>query len=165
MLVIGLAIGGLAGAGIAFWRAGRATPSAGRATQTAQIEAELRARLLNDLIAIGDALQTVSPDALQARGGWDRALFDTVLQRVEAHTPAFQAALAAYLAAPGAATSGAHPPDTVAALLAVDRLSAAYTYWTRLFPPRQTDAAMFVLSLLHDLSDKVEDAIRRLDVD
>ena len=47
--------------------------------------------------------------------------------------------------------------------MAVDRLSAAYTYWTRLFPPRKQEESMFVLSLLQDLSDKVENAIHLLE--
>jgi hypothetical protein len=55
-----------------------------------------------------------------------------------------------------------HHGERVTALLAVDRLSAAYTYWTRLFPPRQQDESMFVLSLLQDLSEKVEHAIHLL---
>ncbi len=147
MLVIGLLAGGAAGAGIAHLRARR----------TAGAAHTHRARLLDNLVALGDALQEVSPGALGKRGGWDRPLFDAVLRQVEAHTPAFQAALAAYLSTPGP-----HDRETIAALLAVDRLSAAYTYWTRLFPPRQTDTAMFVLSLLHDLGDKVEAAIHLL---
>lgn len=106
------------------------------------------------LLDMGDALQAVGPDALHARGGWDRALFADVLAYIEQRTPDFQDALVMILAA-----EGAYPPDWVRALLAVDRLSAAYTYWTRLFPPRQADEAMFVLSLLHDLSEKVEYAI------
>ena len=110
-------------------------------------------QLLAQLDALLDALSEVSFPNLEARGGWDRALFDAVLARVEALTPDFQAALVVYLAA-------ASPPAAeIEALLAVDRLSAAYTYWTRLFPPRQTDEAMFVLSLLHDLGERVEDAI------
>ena len=112
------------------------------------------ALLLDYLIDIGDALQVVAPDQLQARGGLDRALFAEVLAHVERRAPGFQAALVAYLAAPGSP-----PRSWVEALLAVDRLSAAYTYWTRLFPPRQSDEAIFVLSLLNDLSDKVEHAI------
>lgn len=118
----------------------------------------LRQRLLAHLIALGDVLQEVSTEALTARGGWDRGLFDSVLGRTEALTPAYQAALSAYL------RSG-HDDHAARldALLDVDRLSAAYTYWTRLFPPRQTNDAMFVLSLLQDLSARVEDAIRLLD--
>ena len=112
-----------------------------------------RRRLLAHLDALLDALSAVSLPNLEARGGWDRTLFDAVLARVEALTPDFQEALVAYLAA--ASPSAAE----IAALLAVDRLSAAYTYWTRLFPPRQTDEAMFVLSLLHDLGERVEYAI------
>ena len=114
-------------------------------------------QLLAQLDALLDALSAVSFPNLEARGGWDRALFDAVLARVEALTPDFQAALVAYLAA-------ASPPAAeIEALLAVDRLSAAYTYWTRLFPPRQTDEAMFVLSLLHDLGERVEYAIEALE--
>ncbi len=95
---------------------------------------------------------------MQQRGGWDRALFDDVLSRVEQLTPAFHAALIDYLRRADRPRSG----RTVAALLAVHRLSAAYTYWTRLFPPGKQEESMFVLSLLHDLSEKVEDAIRLL---
>jgi hypothetical protein len=116
--------------------------------------AVLRARLVD----MGDALQEVSLDSLQQRGGWDRELFDTVLVRVEGQTPGFQAALVTWLALPDERRA-----EQVAALLAVDRLSTAYTYWTRLFPPRQPDESMFVLSLLHDLSEKVEHAIGLLD--
>jgi len=113
--------------------------------------------LLRHLIEMGDALHEVSADRLEQRGGWDRDLFDGVLAHVEGQTPEFQAALTAYL-------TGADRPSArcVQALLAVDRLSAAYTYWTRLFPPRKQAESMFVLSLLHDLSDKVETAIRIL---
>lgn len=118
---------------------------------------EQRAAVLGHLIPMGDALQEVSLDSLQQRGGWDRALFNDVLERVERQTPGFQAALAAYLSG-----EEGRSVEQVTALLAVDRLSAAYTYWTRLFPPRQDDESMFVLSLLHDLSDKVERAIRLL---
>jgi hypothetical protein len=110
------------------------------------------------LVDMGDALQEVSLDRLQQRGGWDRELFDTVLVRVEGQTPGFQAALVTWLALPDERRA-----EQVAALLAVDRLSTAYTYWTRLFPPRQPDESMFVLSLLHDLSEKVEHAIGVLD--
>ncbi len=116
------------------------------------------AALLDHLIQMGDALQEVSLPSLQQRGGWDRALFDDVLARVEWLTPGFQAALVAFLS--GASERG---ETVVTALLAVDRLSAAYTYWTRLFPPRQEDESMFVLSLLHDLSEKVEHAIQLVD--
>ena len=116
-------------------------------------------RLRACLIAIGDALYEVSPDSLRQRGGWDQAQFRTVLERVEELTPAFQAALTDALCQ----RDRALPREHIAALLAVDRLSAAYLYWTRLFPPRQPDESMFVLSLLHDLSDRVEDTIRLLD--
>lgn len=116
------------------------------------------AKLRATLIAMGDALQEVSIDRLRRRGGWDEALFAAVLEDVERLTPGFQRTLVAFLAAPVG-----RAPDLVAALLAVDRLSAAYTYWTRLFPPRQPDESMFVLSLLHDLSDKVEYAITLVD--
>jgi len=119
---------------------------------------EQRAALVEHLIRMGDALQEVSLNSLQQRGGWDRALFDDVLGRVEHQTPGFQAVLAAYLSG-----EEERRVEQVTALLAVDRLSAAYTYWTRLFPPRQDDESMFVLSLLHDLSEKVEHAIRLLD--
>ncbi|MBI5960785.1 MAG: hypothetical protein HY866_18745 [Chloroflexi bacterium] len=113
-------------------------------------------KLVQCLIVIGDALQAVSLDRLRQRGGWDWDLFDEVLARVEQQTPQFQALLVTFLCSPEARRA-----DQVAALLAVDRLSAAYTYWTRLFPPRQNhDDSMFVLSLLHDLSEKVEHAIR-----
>ncbi len=118
-----------------------------RRTQQAQ------QRLLGQLDALLEALSAVSLPSLEARGGWDRALFDAVLTRVEELTPDFQAALVAYLSAT------ACPAVEVEALLAVDRLSAAYTYWTRLFPPRQDDEAMFVLSLLHDLGERVEQAL------
>jgi hypothetical protein len=116
--------------------------------------AELRAYLID----IGDALQEVSLDQLQQRGGWDWDLFESVLKHVEQRTPGFQSALADYLALPGE-----HSTDLITALLAVDRLSTAYTYWTRLFPPRHRDTSMFVLSLLQDLSDKVEYAIQVVD--
>jgi hypothetical protein len=116
--------------------------------------------LLTHLIDIGDALQAVSARQLQQRGGWDWGLFDDALAHVERATPGFQEALVAYLTAPGARQA-----ECVAALLAVDRLSAAYTYWTRLFPPRQPAESMFVLSLLQDLSDKVERAIAALNDD
>ncbi|MBN2306174.1 MAG: hypothetical protein JXQ72_16950 [Anaerolineae bacterium] len=111
--------------------------------------------LLRALLDMGDALQEVSVKNLQARGGWDRDLFRDVLAHVEQLTPVFQAALVEYLAG-----SAPRQPDVIGALLAVDRLSAAYTYWTRLFPPREGDQAIFVLSLLQDLSAKVEHAIR-----
>ncbi len=129
-----------------------------RARRRARRAEPLRLRLLDHLIALGDVLQEVSEGALTARGGWDRGLFDSVLGRVESLTPAFQGALSAYL------RSG-HDDHAARldALLDVDRLSAAYTYWTRLFPPRQANDTMFVLSLLHDLSARVEDAIRLLD--
>ena len=119
---------------------------------------EEAAGLLDYLIDMGDALQAVAPAQLQARGGLDETLFAEVLAHVERRTPGFQAALVAYLAGPGAV-----PAAWVQALLAVDRLSAAYTYWTRLFPPRLADESIFVLSLLNDLSDKVEYAIALLD--
>jgi hypothetical protein len=111
------------------------------------------------LIAIEDVLRQVSPDALRQRGSWNQALFVAVLERVEALTPPFQAALTDYVCH----HNGARPRDTVTALLDVDRLSAAYLYWTRLFPPRQPDESMFVLSLLHDLGDRVHAAIHLLD--
>jgi len=110
------------------------------------------------LISLGDLLQAVSLDSLEERGGWDWTLFEEVLGRVEQITPSFQAALTDYLVLPEDRSG-----EIVVALLAVDRLSTAYTYWTRLFPPRQADESMFVLSLLHDLSDKVERAIQLLD--
>jgi hypothetical protein len=114
----------------------------------------MQAALRDRLIEMGDTLQEVSFASLEARGGWDRDLFEDVLSRIEAQTPGLQAALVDYLA-----HADARDPARITALLAVDRLSAAYTYWTRLFPPRQPDESMFVLSLLHDLSDKVEHAI------
>jgi hypothetical protein len=116
------------------------------------------ALLREHLIDMGDTLQAVSPDGLRRRGQWDQTLFAAVLDRVEQLTPGFQAALVDYLT-----QAAQSQPDRVRALLAVDRLSAAYTYWTRLFPPRQPDESMFVLSLLHDLSDKVEYAIALID--
>ncbi len=116
---------------------------------------EIRERLIH----IGDALQVVSMERLQATG-WDRALFDEVLGYVEQEAPGFQKALVAYFT-----QAEQRQPVLVKALLAVDRLSAAYTYWTRLFPPRQPDESMFVLSLLHDLSEKVEYAITLLPQD
>jgi hypothetical protein len=115
--------------------------------------------LLASLIDMGDTLQEVSLDSLQRRGGWDRALFDDVLARVEEQTPGFQGALIDYLRRADAPRSA----RMVGALMAVDRLSAAYTYWTRLFPPRQQEESMFVLSLLQDLSEKVENAIHLLE--
>jgi hypothetical protein len=117
-----------------------------------------RAALLARLIDMGDALQAVSAGNLRQRGGWDWALFEETLTRVERQTPEVQRALVTFLVG-----SGARSDACVAALLAADRLSAAYTYWTRLFPPRDHQAAMFVLSLLQDLSDKVEQAITLLD--
>lgn len=117
----------------------------------------LTARLMAALVDMGDALQETSPRALQERGGWNQALFDDVLTHVERQAPRFQTALTTYLTQPSSLD-----PDCVTALLAVDRLSAAYTYWTRLFPPRQPNESMFVLSLLHDLSEKVELAISLL---
>ncbi len=116
-------------------------------------------RLLSSLIDMGDTLQEVSLDSLQRRGGWDRALFDNVLARVEKQTPGFQGALIDYLRRADAPRSA----RIVGALMAVDRLSAAYTYWTRLFPPRKQEESMFVLSLLQDLSEKVENAIHLLE--
>jgi hypothetical protein len=127
---------------------------AGRFGRARRRPSEERRVLLTSLVAMGDALQEVSPAGLAQRGGWDRALFDDVLAEIERQTPSFQAALEAYLTA-----EGAHGAHAVTALLAVDRLSAAYTYWTRLFPPRREQDALFVLSLLHDLSDTVEHAI------
>lgn len=115
---------------------------------------EIILALRTSLIEMGDTLQEVSVQALEERGGWDRQLFEDVLNRVERQTPIFQGLLVDFLI-----ESGNQSADRITALLAVDRLSAAYTYWTRLFPPRQTDQAIFVLSLLHDLSDKVEYAI------
>jgi hypothetical protein len=117
-------------------------------------------RQLQDcLLAIEDALRQVSPGALRQRGGWDQALFVAVLERVEDLTPPFQAALTGYLCC----HDGPRPREQVAALLDVDRLSAAYLYWTRLFPPRQPDESMFVLSLLHDLGERVYTALRLID--
>lgn len=110
------------------------------------------------LVEMGDSLQEVSIRALTERGGWDRALFERVLARVERQTPDFQAALVHYFSQPAPV-----PAEHVSALLAVARLSTAYTYWTRLFPPQRQQETMFVLSLLQDLSEKVEHAIRLLD--
>ncbi len=115
---------------------------------------EIMLALRTSLIEMGDSLQEVSVQALEDRGGWDRQLFADVLDRVERQTPIFQGLLVDFLIG-----EGGHTAERITGLLAVDRLSAAYTYWTRLFPPRQTDQAIFVLSLLHDLSDKVEYAI------
>jgi len=81
------------------------------------------------------------------------------LLAIEDLTPPFQAALTGYLCC----HDGARPREQIAALLDVDRLSAAYLYWTRLFPPRQPDESMFVLSLLHDLGERVYTALRLLD--
>ena len=39
--------------------------------------------LMMQLVMMGDTLQEVSIENLQRRGGWDRALFDDVLARVE----------------------------------------------------------------------------------
>lgn len=150
---VGIVGEGLAGAALGVGLAGywfrrrRRAPPAAAAQDTSD--------LLACLIDMGDALQEVSIGSLRQRGGWDRALFEDVLTRVERQTPRFQAALLGYLTCPEP-----HEPRRLAALLAVDRLSAAYTYWTRLFPPRQQQESMFVLSLLHDLSEKVEHAIR-----
>jgi hypothetical protein len=122
-------------------------------------ERALADTLMAYLIDMGDALQEVSIERLQQRGGWDRALFDSVLAHVEKLTPGFQDALIDYLRPVDGPRSG----RVIAALLAVDRLSAAYTYWTRLFPPGKQEESMFVLSLLQDLSEKVEarSALRR----
>jgi hypothetical protein len=144
-IVIGEGIGVLPG-----WRRTRRAYSQDRA---------IAQRLLASLIDMGDTLQEVSMDSLQRRGGWDRALFDDVLARVEKQTPGFQGALIDYLRRADAPRSA----RIVGALMAVDRLSAAYTYWTRLFPPRKQEESMFVLSLLQDLSDKVENAIHLLE--
>ncbi|NLF77292.1 MAG: hypothetical protein GX573_16470 [Chloroflexi bacterium] len=109
------------------------------------------------LTAMRDTLYAVSTENLRRRGGWDEDLFADVLEQVERQTLVFQDALAAYLA-----HAGERKLELVEALLNVDRLSAAYTYWTRLFPPRQPDESMFVLSLLHDLSEKVGHALTLL---
>jgi 2-polyprenyl-6-methoxyphenol hydroxylase-like FAD-dependent oxidoreductase len=150
---LGIIGGGLAGAALGaglarYW-------FRQRKRETAPAAAGDTGELLARLIEMGDTLQEVSTGSLQQRGGWDRALFEDVLTRVERQTPRFQAALLDYLDCPDQRES-----RRLAALLAVDRLSAAYTYWTRLFPPRQQQESMFVLSLLHDLSEKVEHAIR-----
>lgn len=142
----------VAGAGIGLMWGGRKPASPPKVSQ------DCLKILYQHLIDMGDALQEVSLDNLQRRGGWDQALFADVLKRVEKLTPGFQAALTDYLMQPDQ-----HHAERVNALLAVDRLSAAYTYWTRLFPPRQQDESMFVLSLLQDLSEKVEHAIRLLE--
>ena len=109
------------------------------------------------LAAMRDTLYAVSTENLRRRGGWDEDLFADVLEQVEQQTLIFQDALAAYLA-----RAGERHLELVEALLNVDRLSAASTYWTRLFPPRQPDESMFVLSLLHDLSEKVGHALALL---
>jgi hypothetical protein len=141
----------VAGAGIGLLIGGRkAAPS--------KASRDSLSMLYRQLIDMGDALQEVSLDNLQRRGGWDRSLFADVLKRVEQLTPGFQAALTDYLMLPDQRHT-----ERVTALMAVDRLSAAYTYWTRLFPPRKQDESMFVLSLLQDLSEKVEHAIRLLE--
>jgi hypothetical protein len=150
---LGIVGGALAGAGLGAGLAGYWFRRRKRGTSTAAVHGT--AELLASLIEMGDTLQEVSTRSLQQRGGWDRALFEDVLTRVEHQTPCFQAALIGYLARPERRESSG-----LAALLAVDRLSAAYTYWTRLFPPRQQEESMFVLSLLHNLSEKVEHAIR-----
>ena len=115
-------------------------------------------RLMGPLSEMQAALQAVQPAQLQARGGWDQELFDAVLGHVQEQTPLFQAALTTYLAQPIP-----HDDALVIALLAVDRLSAAYTYWTRLFPPGKQQESMFVLSLLHDLGARVEHAMKLLE--
>lgn len=153
-------VGGLVSGSASAWAVvqslsrSRQPPSTRARNDTPDHNAE---RLMTILLDMGDALQETSPDALRRRGGWNRTLFDDVLAHIEDRTPRFQRHLVAYLAHPTL-----HDPACVQALLAVDRLSAAYTYWTRLFPPRQSDESMFVLSLLHDLSDKVEHAITLL---
>jgi hypothetical protein len=152
-LAMALPIGVVIGEGIGVLPGWRRTHRARRQNRA------ITQRLLASLIDMGDTLQEVSMDSLQQRGGWDHALFDDVLARVEKQTPGFQGALIDYLRradAPRAAR-------IVGALMAVDRLSAAYTYWTRLFPPRKQEESMFVLSLLQDLSDKVENAIHLLE--
>lgn len=149
-LVFGVGIGGGLGA-VGAWWIGRSRPT--RANR-AQPDPALTDRLLSGLLDMGDVLQEVSIDNLQRRGSWDQALFTEVLNQVEQQVPPFQQALIRYLAQDQRVAA-----ECVTALLAVDRLSAAYTYWTRLFPPRQPDESMFVLSLLQDLSEKVEYAI------
>jgi hypothetical protein len=152
-LRIALPVGVVLGEGIGLvpgWMRARRARAQDRATTQ---------RLLASLIDMGDTLQEISLDSLQQRGGWDRALFDDVLARVEKQTPGFQGALIDYLRRADAPQSA----RMVGALMAVDRLSAAYTYWTRLFPPRQQEESMFVLSLLQDLSEKVENAIHLLE--
>jgi hypothetical protein len=144
-IVIGEAVGVVPG----WWTARRAR----------QWDRAITATLLAHLVDMGDTLQEVSIESLQRRGGWDRTLFENVLARVEKQTPGFQGALIDYLRRADAPRSG----RVLAALLAVDRLSAAYTYWTRLFPPRKQNESMFVLSLLQDLSEKVESAIHLLE--
>lgn len=153
-LVVGWGVGLLLGAvlTLVIWR-GRAGRTVGPAPDRAPA-----AHLLASLVEMGDVLQEVSAANLQRRGGWDQGLFDDVLAQVERQAPHFQQALIAYLA-----QGRALAPNEVKVLLAVDRLSAAYTYWTRLFPPRQSDESMFVLSLLQDLSERVECAIQVLD--
>jgi hypothetical protein len=133
-------------------------PGGFAARRARQQDRAITGALLTHLIDMGDALQEISIESLQQRGGWDRSLFDDVLTRVETQTPGFQGALIDYVRRADAPRSG----RVLAALLAVDRLSAAYTYWTRLFPPRKQEESMFVLSLLQDLSEKVEAAIHLL---
>jgi hypothetical protein len=147
-----LLLAAVAGAGIGLLINGRKTGSSRHSASQ-----DCLAVLYRHLIDMGDALQEVSLDNLQRRGGWDRSLFADVLKRVEQLTPGFQSSLIEYLTLPDQRHS-----ERVTALLAVDRLSAAYTYWTRLFPPRKQDESMFVLSLLQDLSEKVEHAIHLL---
>jgi hypothetical protein len=152
-LGIALPVGVVIGEGIGV------VPGWMRTRRTIAQDRAITQRLLTNLIDMGDALQEISLDSLQRRGGWDRALFDDVLARVEKQTPAFQGALIDYLRRADALRSA----RIVGALMAVDRLSAAYTYWTRLFPPRKQEESMFVLSLLQDLSEKVESAIHLLE--
>ncbi len=147
-LPLALLAGAILGAGVT-WAAGRERRSGSRGRDRG---AE-RTALVNVLNEMGDLLHEMSPARLGERGGWDQGEFARVLRQVELLTPAFQAALIAYLA------QSQPPRESLEALLAVDRLSAAYTYWTRLFPPRQGGESMFVLSLLHDLGEKVERAL------
>jgi hypothetical protein len=133
-------------------------PGGFAARRARQRDRAITGALLTHLIDMGDTLQEVSIESLQQRGGWDRSLFDDVLARVEEQTPVFQAALIDYVRWAETPRAG----RVLAALLAVDRLSAAYTYWTRLFPPGKQAESRFVLSLLQDLSEKVEAAIHLL---
>ncbi len=146
-VIAAVGVGGVLGALVARRSGANVRTSAGQS-----------ALVCDSLRRMDAALDAVSLDSLDQRGGWDRALFESVLDHLEREAPIFQTALATYLS-----TSGARPATLVTGLLAVDRLSAAYTTWTRLFPPRRQDDSMFVLSLLHDLGEQVEDVLGLLE--